>query len=164
MKSHLPIRIVGIGSDQGDDVAGWEVVRRLQRELGQTEDLQYHILAGGQKLLELLDCSGTLFVVDAIESNDSAEPYVRLEWPSPSLQRLSPGTTHDMNVAQSLKLAECLGLLPQHVVIWGVPASNLLPADSRSERVEASISKVMGALKQELCRLDFAVSASENCR
>ena len=61
-----PIRVVGVGSPLGDDAVSWEVVRRLQQQMGAGSDIEFHEVEGGSGLLAVLDGCGSLVLVDAL--------------------------------------------------------------------------------------------------
>lgn len=115
----LPIRIVGLGSDQGDDAVGWSVVKAVNRKL-QNPAIQGRCVATGAALLELLDGQGTLVVVDAVCSGGVPGTLHRLTWPIDRLERMRHWSTHGLGLAEALPLAQTLGLLPPRVEVWGV--------------------------------------------
>jgi hydrogenase maturation protease len=145
-----PIRIVGMGSPSGDDAAGWEVVRELNRAKAWGSDFEFHALEGGQRLLEMLDGCGSLILIDAFESETKPGRIHRLEWPDPRIETLNPGTTHHVQPAEALQLASALGLIPGRVIVWAIPGEQFVPESKLSPAVVASLPMVVQRIVAEL--------------
>ncbi len=132
MRWPQPVRVVGVGSPHGDDALAWELVRRLESQMeGQTR-LEFHVVEGGQRLLDLLDGRGSLLLVDALAPAGAPGTIHRFEWPDPQIDSLRPGSTHDLRPAEALQLADALGLLPPRVVIFGLEGVHLEPGTDLS--------------------------------
>jgi hydrogenase maturation protease len=143
-----PIRVVGIGSPHGDDVAGWEVVRRLQeRPFG---DVDFRLVDGGQRLLDGLDGRGTLIVVDAALSGATPGTLHRFENVDDRLLPLRPSTTHDLGVASALRLAKTLGIAPERVIVFGIEMGSASPGSSLSPATAEAIDRVVARISEEL--------------
>ena len=90
MRWPQPVRVVGVGSPHGDDALAWELVRRLESQMeGQTR-LEFHVVEGGQRLLDLLDGRGSLLLVDALAPAGAPGTIHRFEWPDPQIDSLRP--------------------------------------------------------------------------
>ena len=107
-----PIRIVGVGSPLGDDALAWEVVRNLREQHGLPREIEYHLVEGGQRILDVLDGRGTLLLVDAVVASTRPGTIHRFEWPDDRIASLRPGSTHDLRPAEALRLASVLGIAP----------------------------------------------------
>lgn len=144
-----PIRIVGVGSPQGDDAVGWELVRRLRlREWPGA--VECYAIDGGQDLLDLLDGQGSLIMVDAVATRGSPGHLHRFVWPDARLDILRPGSTHHLQPTQSLHLAAALGILPPNVIVWGIEGQNFHPATTLSSAMLAAISALEQRIVGEL--------------
>ena len=151
-----PIRIVGCGSPRGDDAAGWAVIDRLQDQLGQlTAAVSLHRAAGGHDILELLDGCGTLILIDAVSSGAAPGTIHRLEWPSPRLMTLRPGSTHDLGPAAALQLAAALDLLPARVVLYGLEAGGFRSCPILTEAMAAAVPRLVREILDEIGSLDL---------
>ena len=135
-----PIRIVGCGSANGDDRVGAMTIDALRRR--DVGGASLHLARGGDELLDLLDGHGTLILIDAMVSGAAAGVVHELTWPHPRLQQLRPGSTHDLNPAAALLLAEALGVLPPRVIILAVEAAQFTPAAPPSEAVADGITRL----------------------
>ncbi len=141
-----PIRIVGCGSANGDDRVGEMAIEGLRRSGVGAAAL--HLARGGHELLDLLDGDGTLILVDAIMSGASAGVVHELTWPDARLEQLRPGSTHDLNPAAALRLAETLGVLPPCIVILAVEAVQFTAAATPSAAVVDAIGRVQQRVRE----------------
>jgi hydrogenase maturation protease len=145
-----PIRVVGIGSSQGDDASAWEVVRRLRERIPATAAIEWHLVDGGQRLLDCLDGTGTLLLIDAVASGSLPGTLHRFGWPEGRLETLRPGSTHNFRPAEALQLAESLALLPLLVVVFGIEIGTIEPAHGLSPPVEGAVTELMRRIAAEL--------------
>lgn len=109
--------IVGLGSDHGDDQAGWRAAERLARIPGAPV---VRLARSPCDLLDWLDGVERLVVCDACQPNGVPGAVHRWDWPTDELSRLHSASSHDLGLAQVLSLASCLGRLPPRVVVWGI--------------------------------------------
>jgi hydrogenase maturation protease len=146
----LPIRVVGVGSPQGDDALAWEVARMLQEQREWGNDIEFHVVEGGQRLLDVLDGTGTLLLIDALAPAGSPGAIQRFEWPDQRVEVLRPGSTHHLRPAEALQLAETLGTLPPRVVVFGIEAASLDPHQGLSPAVAAAVPELVQRIVSEL--------------
>jgi hydrogenase maturation protease len=160
-----PIRVVGVGSPLGDDALAWEAVRALQHRLSlratdaegiflgardDTPEIEFYMLEGGQRILDVLDGCGSLLLVDAAAAGTGPGTIHRFEWPDQRVETLRPGSTHDLRPAEALRLAAALGIAPQHIVVFGMEVESLEPQADLSSSVVAAIPELVRCLLQEL--------------
>lgn len=150
VKGACPVRVLGVGSPLGDDAAGWETVRRLQRDKKWGSGIEFHIVEGGQRLLDKLDGRGTLLLVDAAASPVMPGTIQRLEGLDPRIDTLRPGTTHHLRPAEALQLAAALGLLPPKVVIWTIAGACFDFPVGLSPPVAAALPRLVQQIIAEL--------------
>jgi len=157
MSLSTPIRVVGVGSPQGDDAVAWRIVDALRGEVGAAaQGVELHQVDGGQRLLDLFDGRGTAVILDAAESAGPLGTMTRFIWPDDRLAGLRPGTTHDLGVEAALRLAEAIGTLPKHVVVYAIAADSFKPGDGLS----ASLAAAVPALARRMIS-DFGLSNLE---
>lgn len=144
-----PIRVIGCGSPQGDDAAGWEVVRQL-RNHEWPDHVVLLTIEGGHQLLDVLDGRGSLVLIDAVQSGDAPGTVHRLDWPNEQLVQLRPGSTHQMRPAEALELAATLGMLPQRVIVWGIEAAEFGALSGLSLPVAVAVPKLARLMAEEL--------------
>jgi hydrogenase maturation protease len=126
-------------------------------------DIEFYNVEGGQRLLDIVDGRGTLVLIDALrpvsltrgkakEQGALATGTVqRLEWPDASLEAaLRPGTTHHLRPAETLHLAETLGLLPPNVLIWAIVGERF---DAQSGLTPAVVAAVPDLVKRVVADL-----------
>jgi hydrogenase maturation protease len=144
-----PVRLIGIGSPHGDDAVGWEVVRRLQSRLSNKNGIHLHRLHGGNGLLHLLDGTRSLLLIDAAITGSRPGTIHRWTWPDERLAIQPPGSTHGLGLAETLRLAETLGLLPPTVAIIAIEGRENAPGTDL-EPVIASLVEQLAAEFAEL--------------
>ncbi len=144
-----PIRLVGVGSPQGDDALAWEVVRNLCAR----PEIEVYLVEGGQRIFDLLDGCGTLVLVDAITAGTRPGTIHRFEWPDNRVETLRPGSTHDLRPGEALRLAAVLGIAPPRVVVFGMEVESLTARTGLSPAVTAALPRLVGCLVAELERM-----------
>ena len=145
-----PIRVVGVGSPLGDDAVAWEAIRQLRDRPGLPPGIEFFMVEGGQRVLELLDGRGTLVLVDAVAADDKPGMIYRFDWPDERIANLRPGSTHDLRPAEALRLAAALGIAPQHVLVYGIEIESLDHAPCLSPSVLAAVPELVRQLAVEL--------------
>jgi len=150
MSDLAPLRVVGVGSPHGDDAVGWAVVRGLREQFAMVDGIHWHLLGGGQGLLDVLDGRGTLWLVDALVSGCAAGLVRRFDWPDARVELLRPGSTHDLRPAEALNLAAALSLLPFRVVLFGIEIGSVGPDEELSPAVSAAVPELIRRMADEL--------------
>jgi hydrogenase maturation protease len=146
----LPIRVVGVGSPRGDDAVAFEAIRKLRERPGLPPGIEFFMVEGGQRVLELLDARGTLVLVDAVAAGDKPGMIYRFDWPDESIENLRPGSTHDLRPAEALRLAAALGIAPPRVLVFGIEIESLGHAPGLSPSVMAAVPELVRRLAVEL--------------
>jgi hydrogenase maturation protease len=146
-----PVRVVGIGSANGDDAAAWQAVKLVRDALDTHNRVEFHLVDGAERLLDILDGRGTLILVDALKaSSEPAGSIHRLGWPDDRIPLLRGGSTHGMGPAEALELADTLGLLPRWVVIFGVEAKDLSGGGDICPPVAAALPELARSISMAL--------------
>ncbi len=117
----MRIRVIGVGSEQGEDSAGLTVANRLRWV---SLPANVDVVACHRPGLDLLDemCGAdAVVIVDAMQSGRPAGTVRRI--PLDSLQSQRGFSSHDLSVAEALELAKALGRLPHRVEIVGIEGS-----------------------------------------
>jgi hydrogenase maturation protease len=147
-------RMVGIGSEHGDDQAGWLVAEMLR-----ACDLPHVEVATVRQPLELLDhltnCR-CLVVVDACTSGASPGTIRRLEYPDSRIGSQHARTTHSFTACDALRLAEKLGCLPPRIVFYSVELQACQPESELSAAVTEAVPRVVACLVEELDKSEQA--------
>lgn len=146
-----PIRVVGVGSALGDDALAWEVVRKLRERLETSHpEIDFQAVEGGQRVLDVLDGHGTLFLVDAVAAGRTPGMIYRFEWPDQCVEALRPGSTHHLRPAEALRLAAALAILPSRVIIFGIEAESFDPRSALSRPVASAVPELARRIAEEL--------------
>ncbi len=161
MSAQEPIRVVAVGSAHGDDAVGWHVIEELRSSLNDSSQIEAHRVDGGQRLLDLLDGRGVLLLIDAVQTGGIPGTVHCLTWPDPRIESLRPGSTHEVSLAEGLRLAETLGSVPQRVIVFGVEIAQPCPLPGLSAQALAAIPEVVAAITREVDQLRLAVAGKD---
>jgi hydrogenase maturation protease len=134
----------------GDDALAWEVVERLRQAKAWPGEIEFHVVEGGQRLLDALDGRGSLILIDALAPNGDAGRIRRFDWPDTRFEALRPGSTHHLRPAEALLLAASLGILPARVVVWGIEGATFEPHRPMSAAVAAAVPELVHHATAEL--------------
>lgn len=156
-----PVRVVGVGSPNGDDAVAWRIVEKLRTTLMECDGIECHVADGGQRLLDLIDGSGSLVIVDAAEGVGPPGKMLRFIWPDDQLAALRPGTTHDLGIDAALRLAKAVGTLPSHVVVYAVAAESFDPGSHMNPKLSAAVPELANRVFADLGLV--GAQASEPC-
>ncbi len=137
--------VVGIGSPNGDDQAGWRVIDMLQTRMAGVCQLRYAKVP--HELIDSLDNVDLLHIVDACVVGDQNEGVGRYELVCSEdvagnhdvalntqqkdqvipLPRLRCDTTHHLDLVSVIRLASQLRKLPSRVSVWTIPGRQFGP-------------------------------------
>ena len=134
------LRIIGIGSPFGQDQLGWLAVSALQEtdlaeRLAPTR-VEFHCCQQPTALPALVSGADAVVIIDAMQDDSAPGSVRRLH--REELAKLSAATsTHGLDVASALSLAEALGDLPAQSLLLGIAMANreevILSAESLQE-------------------------------
>lgn len=115
--------VVGVGSPQGADRFGWQVIEYLANEsgLGDLAPGRISLVASdrpGSVLLELIKDAELALIVDAIEGGEAGR-IVRLDQQELFVNHRNV-SSHSFGVAEALALGQAIDMLPRRVVLFGV--------------------------------------------
>jgi len=141
--------IVGIGSPQGDDSAGWLVADELVGCV-EREGVRVRKAKSPADLLDWLEGVERLIVCDACRGLGRPGRIRCWIWPTTELADLHFSGTHDLSLLAVLALARQLGRLPARVVIWAVESANRGAAEPMSDEVQAAAPELVERIRQEV--------------
>lgn len=148
--------IAGLGSPHGDDAVGWQVVRHLAAlwpPIHPPPGCEIVALRTPADLLELLDGTERLVVVDACRSGRAPGEFTRLPWPAARTEPLRAASTHGLDLAAALDLAEALGRLPRDVVVLGIEIGGETAGSSLSPALAEALPDLARRVLEEVRRL-----------
>ena len=143
--------VVGLGTpERRDDGVGLIVAEALRA--GLPEGVAVHLLPRQSlDLLALWEGCHQVWVVDAVCSG--APPGSCHRW-QPALQpwpaHWQAGSTHGLGLAEVIALAESLGTLPIHLVVYGVEGEDFGMGEGLSSEVAAAVPRVMACMLREM--------------
>ncbi len=156
------IKIIGLGNWlRGDDAIGNLVARKLHHFHNPTTS----VIEGGSAGLHLLDeMEGvhTLILIDAVFSHSPEGTIHRLMVPQDmgKIRQLAWSTsgtsTHDFGLGEALTLAETLGVLPPHMVIYGIEIGTVETGAPVSPTVAQAMHTVVNRIATEELHLSHA--------
>lgn len=142
----MRVRVIGVGTWQGDDAAGLAVAERVSRQPLPAGVEAVACERGGPEMLDALSGAGAVVLVDATRSGRAPGAVHR---PGLADLRSRPGlSTHGFGVPEALDLAASLEALPERIEIVGIEAG-ALEGQALSAPVEGAVSAA-AALVREL--------------
>lgn len=140
------LHVLGIGSPFGDDQVGWEVIKLLQQRptLNHFTREQLHIACcdrPGMHLIELMRTADTVFLIDAVKTG--ASPGTLHRFKNEEIESISSAlSTHGLGIAEAMKLATTLNILPQKVILYGVEIDDVQMQFALSKPIKEAIKAV----------------------
>jgi hydrogenase maturation protease len=151
------IRVIGIGSHHGADLAGWLACERLQAGT-ETDQFDWQLCRTPAQLPQLVANCHAVVIVDAVLSDQSAGQVIRLSWPVTFDRYPSICSSHGIGVFEALQLASTLEQLPSHTYLLGITFSN------QQQDATSLVSKALPQLQQELNRIVNHVTSLKCCQ
>lgn len=136
----LPV-VIGIGSNNGDDAAGWIAIERLH-ELGMSSEV-VRIARHPAELLDWWEVGRELIVCDACEGVGDPGELRHFTWPTEKLPASPPRSSHEMSLTYVLELGRTLRRIPASVSVWTIAGTNWLPNTPVSPTVQTA-ARVVG--------------------
>jgi hydrogenase maturation protease len=158
--------VVGIGSPNGDDKAGWRVIDLLSPRVADVCQLRRAKVP--HELIDWIDDIDVLHVVDACEADESHCRVLRYQVAADNhdisllstqngqiatLPRLRSGNTHQMDFSSVVQLARQLKKLPDDVTVWTVPGREFGPGEAVHPDCEVQIRCCADMLAWELAEV-----------
>ncbi len=115
----MSLLVLGVGSPQGADRLGWQLVERLR---GRVSDDAVRLVASdrpGPALLGLLEGVDGAIIVDAVVGDCEVGTVVRLD-ASALADDGRAFSSHELGVAQAISLGRSLGQLPPRLWLLGL--------------------------------------------
>lgn len=144
--------VIAVGSDHGDDQAGW-----IALDLAEPR-LPAHVVP--HKTRDLMSIADPEFdcerwvILDACRGAGEPGTLHRFEWPDARLAEVTGQSSHGIGIATALEMAGILGRLPERVVILAIEAEVPGPGAGLSEAVRGGIGNLVEALLAEVNKGD----------
>lgn len=147
-------RILGLGSPHGDDQVGWRLLDTLRARSSLSAETI--VIRHAIELLDHLEACDRLILVDGCQTGAAPGTVTRLDWPDARIHSQHRRSTHDLDVASALQLADTLGKLPGTVIILGIEIGSCQPETELSDSVARALGGfeqcVLDALAEPVCR------------
>ena len=142
----MRIRVIGIGTDFGDDAAGLLVLQELTAGPGLPQGVEALPCSRPVELLDMLDGMDGAVLVDATRSG---RPPGTVHEPVPAdLYEARPVSSHGLGVREALALARALGREPRRIAIIGIEASSTT-GDGVSRPVRAALAEATARVRSK---------------
>jgi hydrogenase maturation protease len=125
------MRIIGLGSPNGDDSIGWRCLQSIEKELEElaTQLDMVYCATPATRLIHLLQADVATILVDALLTD--AEPARVYALDASELQQPDTLSSHQISVANILQLAAYLQRLPQQLHILGIAINPRRPLNQQ---------------------------------
>ena len=159
----MRIRVVGIGTDFGDDAAGILVVQDLCAKPGLPPGVDAVPCGRPIELLDLLDGIDGAVIVDATRSGQP--PGTVHEPAAGELREARPVSSHGLGVREALSMVRALGRAPKRVAIIGIEVAST-SGDGVSGPVHAALAEASMRVREKCAawRADEAGVVCEGSR
>ena len=154
MSSEKPARtlVIGIGNPlQGDDGLGVQASLMLEKE-NLPEDVQVEELGTpGWGLLAQIEGWPRVIVIDAMQMGMEPGTWQRISGDDVRLVcEAGPVSLHEAGLAESLKLASTLGIMPDEFVLYGVEPAVIEPGEGLSPAVQEALPDLVEHIVKDL--------------
>jgi hydrogenase maturation protease len=143
--------VAGVGNPmRGDDGAGPQVARQIAGlDMPGITVTEHH--GEGASLMELWRGWDHVYIVDATSSGAEPGAIVRIDAQEQAVpSRFFNYSTHAFSVAEAVELARRLGMLPPHLVLYGIEGASFGAGQDLTPSVAAAAGRVCEQLLQEL--------------
>ncbi len=117
------IRVIGIGSHQAADQAGWLACNMLQLTI-MPKQIDWQLCLTPALLPQLVEDCDAVVIIDALLSNDPPGQVICLSWPLTYAAYPSLCSSHALGVIEALQLASALQQLPSQTFLLGITTPN----------------------------------------
>ncbi len=155
--------VVGIGSPNGDDQAGWRVIDLLGSRVADVCQLRHAKVP--HELIDWIGDIDELHVVDACQANENHSTVSRYQVAADdhefslqskqdgqiaTLPRLRSNNTHQMDFSSVVQLARQLKKLPDDVTVWIIPGREFGPGEAVHPDCQIQIRYCADMIAREL--------------
>ena len=141
--------VVGLGSYQGDDRAGWLAINRLG-ELGYESSRLFHARHPAE-LLDVLDTEPAVIVCDACVGTDSPGMIHHFHWPTDKIVYQRPSGSHDLTLSDVLELGMQLHGTLRLAEIWAIEGHSWCAGSEPSREIHEAANQVAERIWKAFC-------------
>ena len=145
------VKVVCLGNPlRGDDAAGLLVAKLLREKQPDAEIVE---ATDAADLLTTLEGADAAIIVDAASSGSKPGTIHRLENPAKLPRDIFKLSTHATSVAEALRLAETLDILPRRIIVYGIEGACFGLGSKPTPQVERAAARVADEIRRDLDRL-----------
>ncbi|UCD94256.1 MAG: hydrogenase maturation protease [Candidatus Zixiibacteriota bacterium] len=152
MTSIHPILVIGIGNDyRRDDAVGLYVARKIrEKDLDGVKVIDG--ISDGTSLIDAWEHAARVYFIDGTISGSLAGKIFRFDGLNETIphELFPPFSTHAINVADAVRLAETLGQFPPSLIIFGIEGKNFEAGYGLAEAVQSAAEEVIGRIIREI--------------
>ncbi len=141
-------RIIGVGSDHGDDCVGWILLQRFLRN--PSTDIVASQVRNPLDMLAEFDGTPRVYLVDGCVTGAATGTLSRLRWPDARILSRHRRSSHALSVADALRLAESLGTLPRELVVFGIELGSVSAGCGPSAAVAHRLSDIQQVIWRQV--------------
>lgn len=135
-------------SYRGDDGLGPAVAERIRNRLPVDVTLVEHY-RDCSDLLSIWNGASKVVLVDALVSGSQPGTLLRIDSSEHTLPRFRGSSTHTLGIAEAIKLARELNMLPQSLVIYGIEAADFEMGKHLSPAVASALESLTERVLEE---------------
>ena len=152
----MSLLVIGLGNEfRGDDIAGLLVVRKLKPLFANHKVKFYEHSGEASFLMSLWSETPTVFLVDAVFSQDPAGTIHRFDLQQQTLATELFYSTHAFNLAEAIELARILNQLPKKIIFYGITGNNFQIGTKLSAEMPRAIDELVEQMFEEIESLNF---------
>ena len=152
MSDKLPIVVIGLGNEfRGDDAVGLFIARRIrEKKLPGVRVIEG--VSDGTTLIEAWHKSRAAVLIDCVSSGAAAGKIHRFDALSEKIpEKFFPAySTHAFSITEAVGLAETIGRLPDHLLVYGVEGGNFETGVGISGEVTTAAEKVTELILKDI--------------
>jgi len=148
------VLVVGMGNEfRNDDGLGIFIARQLKKENLPGIVVKEYI-SEGVGLLGIWTGFNHVVLVDAVFSGKEPGTIIRIEIPPEKIpEDLTRYSTHSFSIADAVEIAQSIGELPGHILIYGIEGKSFENGKTLSAEAEQSAEKVLKKIIEEIKKL-----------
>jgi hydrogenase maturation protease len=154
------IRVIGVGSPNGDDMVGWAAIEALRKRPA-VPGCDMECIAGGYDLLQFMEGSDLLLVIDAVKSEGRPGTIYQWIWPDDRFTLSRAQSTHSFSVLEALDLASALNILPSRIIVFGIEILDSVPGSAISPTIGERVPYLADHV--EACLRQHGTGSGANC-
>lgn len=140
------VAVIGFGSLNGDDQAGWLVIDKLQQEIYSDDVMLFKSKADGADWFPVVENASEIIFVDAVKSGVTAGTIHKLK-NQQECRQLFSSSSHAISIFESIELAETLGYLTSPYVFFGIEIES---SENLTLQVKQSIDRAVDEIKTRI--------------